>query len=85
MNDGTLLTFASILLPILLSSVHTTGRNCSLNLTYFETGNAFNKGDHTELCMIFHFLSGLIVLCIRSTAHYKISTLCLVRIFACHA
>jgi hypothetical protein len=71
-NDGTLLTFASVLLLILLNSIHITGRNCSVNLTYFETKNSFKKGNYVELCMIFPLLSGLIVLCVKSTAHYKI-------------
>jgi len=70
-----LLTLASILLSILLNSVHITGRNYPLNLMYFETETAFKKENYNELCMIFPFLSGLIELCVRSTAHYKIPTL----------
>ena len=69
MNVVTLLTFASILLSVLLNSVHITGRNYPLNLTYVETENSFKKSNCNELCKIFPFLSGLIELWVRSTAH----------------
>jgi len=42
-----------------------------IELTYFETENSFKKGYYIELCMLFPFLSGLIVLCVISTVHYK--------------
>lgn len=56
----------------MLNSIHIAGQNRSLNLKYFESENSFKKGNYIELCMIFPFLSGLIVLCVKLTALYKI-------------